>query len=181
MNAVLRLDASGLPQAWLNHQDAVSLMATDSVLWSMGDIVAKIRGGLNRATGERSLFEVPAIIGTVGSGGVHYLDKTPTLNNDELFARDRYMCMYCGETPMRRLLTRDHVFPQGRGGPDIWTNVVTACFRCNNRKGCKTPSEAAMPLLAVPYAPNYAEWLTLKNRNILGDQMSHLQSFFKQR
>jgi hypothetical protein len=32
-----------------------------------------------------------------------------------------------------------------------------------------------MPLLAVPYAPDVAEWLLLSNRRILIDQMRFLQ------
>jgi hypothetical protein len=32
-----------------------------------------------------------------------------------------------------------------------------------------------MPLLAVPYAPDVAEWLALSNRRILSDQMRFLR------
>ncbi|MBT8126011.1 MAG: HNH endonuclease, partial [Gammaproteobacteria bacterium] len=33
-----------------------------------------------------------------------------------------------------------------------------------------------MRLHAVPYTPNYAEWLILRNRNILADQMAFLKA-----
>jgi len=57
--------------------------------------------------------------------------------------------------------------------------VVTACKRCNARKGSHTPEEARMPLLAIPYVPNLAEYLVLRNRRILGDQMEFLKMQFK--
>jgi hypothetical protein len=58
--------------------------------------------------------------------------------------------------------------------------VVTACKRCNARKGSRSPEEAHMPLLAIPYVPNLAEYLVLRNRRILADQMEFLRVQFKQ-
>ena len=34
-----------------------------------------------------------------------------------------------------------------------------------------------MPLLAVPYTPNLAEYLILQNRRILADQMAFLKGY----
>mmetsp|Transcript_15254 Transcript_15254/g.26427 ORF Transcript_15254/g.26427 Transcript_15254/m.26427 type:complete len:136 (+) Transcript_15254:164-571(+) len=45
--------------------------------------------------------------------------------------RDKFCCQYCG---IRRDLTLDHVMPQSKGGKDTWTNLVTACTACNQRK-----------------------------------------------
>jgi hypothetical protein len=36
-----------------------------------------------------------------------------------------------------------------------------------------------MPLLAIPYVPNLAEYLFLRNRRILADQMEFLRSQFR--
>jgi 5-methylcytosine-specific restriction endonuclease McrA len=74
-------------------------------------------------------------------------------------------------------LTRDHVVPASRGGSSAWENCVTACRHCNQRKDDRTPEEAGMKLLAVPYTPNLAEYLILSNRRILADQMEFLLSF----
>ena len=63
-----------------------------------------------------------------------------------------------------------------KGGRDIWENVVAACFQCNSRKGNRTPQQASMPLLAVPYRPSWVEHLILSNRNILADQMTFLKN-----
>jgi 5-methylcytosine-specific restriction endonuclease McrA len=44
-------------------------------------------------------------------------------------------------------LTLDHILPRSRGGDTSPVNIVTACIKCNNRKGNRTPDEARMPLL----------------------------------
>jgi len=61
--------------------------------------------------------------------------------------------------------------PISRGGCDVWTNVVTSCRRCNNRKADRSPEEANMELLAIPFVPNQYEFLYLSNHNVLADQM----------
>ena len=50
-------------------------------------------------------------------------------------------------------LTIDHVIPRSRGGKNDWLNLVTACKKCNQKKGNKTPEEAGMPLLKKPIVP----------------------------
>ncbi|MEE2607151.1 MAG: HNH endonuclease, partial [Pseudomonadota bacterium] len=78
-------------------------------------------------------------------------------------------------------LSRDHVNPLSRGGSDVWTNVVTSCRRCNNRKADCVPEEANMELLAVPFVPNQYEFLYLSNHNVLADQMEFLSARFSRR
>ena len=109
------------------------------------------------------------------------LDPTPALTNVALFARDQHLCLYCGREFHRQQLTRDHVMPLSQGGRDHWENVVAACFHCNSRKGGRTPQQASMPLLAVPYRPSWIEHLILSNRNILADQMAFLKSHLPKR
>jgi 5-methylcytosine-specific restriction endonuclease McrA len=65
--------------------------------------------------------------------------------------RDSYTCQYCGERS--RDLTIDHVVPRSRGGLDHWDNVVSACVRCNVKKGDRTPREANMHLRSTPRRP----------------------------
>jgi len=82
--------------------------------------------------------------------------KGVTLTRQNIFKRDNFECQYCGT---RRELTIDHVFPRGRGGMDMWTNLVTACKKCNAKKGDYTPEEAQMALRRKPYKPSYAIFL----------------------
>jgi 5-methylcytosine-specific restriction endonuclease McrA len=72
-----------------------------------------------------------------------------------VLARDHYTCQYCGRQPSRKDLTVDHILPRSRGGHTAWENVVTACQRCNGRKGNRTPEEAGMRLLSPPVRPRY--------------------------
>lgn len=71
---------------------------------------------------------------------------------------------------MRKELQQEHIIPVSKGGATTWTNIVTACGTCNNAKGARTPSQAGMPLLYLPYAPTRAEALLLTNPHILDEQ-----------
>jgi hypothetical protein len=70
------------------------------------------------------------------------------------------------------------VTPLSRGGRDHWNNVVTACKRCNNHKAGRTPEEAGLELLAVPFTPTRAEYVYLQGKRILADQMEFLRTHF---
>lgn len=82
--------------------------------------------------------------------------KGVNLTRQNIFKRDCYECQYCGT---KRDLTIDHVVPRAKGGKDTWTNLVTACKRCNARKGDFTPEEAEMLLRKKPFKPSYAIFL----------------------
>ena len=173
---LLALDAHGRVLDWMSWQDAVCLYARGAVAWTLGDPCLTVRGGTCRATGTQSLLDLHPIVAARGHARPHALDPTPALTNPALFARDQHLCLYCGRECPRPQLTRDHVVPLSKGGRDTWANVVTACFHCNSRKGNRTPQQAGMPLLAIPYRPSWVEHLILSNRNILADQMAFLKN-----
>lgn len=103
----------------------------------------------------------------------------PPLTNRALFQRDQNICLYCGKRFRNGDLSRDHLIPMSRGGIDQWTNVVTACKRCNAYKGNRLLNECSLDLLALPYRPSHAEYLALTNSGrILGDQMAFLKKQF---
>ena len=178
---LLSLDAHGRVLDWMSWQDATCLYARDAVSWTLGDPCLTVHGGINRHSGERSMLELHPIIAARGHARPQALDPTPALTNAALFARDQHLCLYCGSEYHRQQLTRDHVMPLSQGGRDHWENVVAACFHCNSRKGGRTPQQASMPLLAVPYRPSWIEHLILSNRNILADQMAFLKSHLPKR
>ncbi|WP_158881780.1 HNH endonuclease [Rhodanobacter sp. L36] len=172
---VLSLDAAGRILDWISWQDAVCLYVRDAVAWTLGDPCLTVHGGINRA-GSQSLMHLHPIIASTGHCRDHAIDPAPALTNTALFARDRHICLYCGNHYSRGELTRDHVMPVSKGGHDEWENVVSACLACNLKKSNRTPQQAHMPLLAVPYRPSWVEHLILSNRNILADQMEFLVS-----
>jgi 5-methylcytosine-specific restriction endonuclease McrA len=47
----------------------------------------------------------------------------------------------------------DHVIPVCQGGGTTWQNLVACCLACNQRKGGRTPEQAAMQLKAQPKGP----------------------------
>jgi len=177
----LRTDIAGMPLDWVSYRDAVRLHHLGQVAYSLGSVLYRVRGGINASTGERSVVEVSSIIATYGDGYAAIKTRTgytPPLGNQALFARDAYMCMYCGEKPVIEMLSRDHVTPISRGGGDHWNNVVSACKRCNNRKAGQLPEEAGLSLLAVPFTPTHAEYVYLRGRRVLADQMEFLAAHF---
>jgi hypothetical protein len=76
-----------------------------------------------------------------------------------LFLRDNYTCQYCNIQYDAKFLTYDHIIPKSKwdyshGSPTTWTNITTACVRCNLKKGNRTPKDANMPLKNLPIKPN---------------------------
>lgn len=173
---VLKLNAGGMPDEWINYEDAAKYYAKDLIAWSMAPVTFDLHGGHCALTGERSILTINTIIAVKGHISDKRLKKSMRipLTNQTLWRRDHMMCAYCGDTFSDKHLTRDHVIPKAQKGKDIWTNVVTACRRCNQKKDDRTPEQSGMELLYIPYTPTKAEWLILKNRRILTDQMEFL-------
>jgi len=174
-NLILTLDNSGNPHSWSTWQDAITLKCKGLVAWEFGDEEFMFQGGVSRMTGQRSHIEVASIIAL--KSRFNNRERVPPFNNRNLFRRDLGICAYCGDQHSEGSLTKDHIMPASRGGVTSWTNCVTACTRCNGRKDDRTPEEAGMMLLYVPYVPDRAEGLILNNRNILADQMEFLKNF----
>lgn len=172
---ILITDSVGMPREWTDYQTAVCYHARGKVLWSIGDTIKTFLGGKN-LHGNVSRIDVAPIIGVIGPlVGREWLERTSMyVEREVLYARDRHVCCYCGHQIKTHLLTIDHVMPKSRGGKNIWMNAVSACKPCNHSKADRTPEEAGMPMLYVPYVPNAQEKFIMKNRNILADQMEFL-------
>ena len=178
---VLKLDIGGVPVEWLRWEDAATLYARGRVRWEAGAATFRLRGGA-RGDGSRSSMDINAIIAVGESIGRHRRSKR-MVSNRILFARDGYICLYCGRRFLAKDLTRDHITPASRGGMDVYTNLATSCRACNARKDDRTPEEAKMPLLALPYEPDMASYLLLlaSGRRITGCQHALLELFVDKR
>lgn len=88
--------------------------------------------------------------------------KKVVLTRKNILRRDGYKCCYCGRGDLT--LTIDHIIPKARGGTDSWDNLVTACTKCNNKKGDRTPEESNLNLLNNPYKPNHLMFI----KNVVG-------------
>lgn len=97
----------------------------------------------------RRRFPRPSVI------RIGYMIKRPRarvrLSKREIFRRDNYTCQYCGSREGR--LTLDHVVPRHQGGRHRWENLVTACAKCNLRKGGRSLDQAPMSLRRRPHEP----------------------------
>lgn len=172
---VLQLDATGFPQSWISCEDAALYYATDSVAWTLGEVMFTLRGGYNAALGGQSLISVHPVIAVKGVSRVNLFDAVPTLSNSSLFKRDKFTCGYCGDLfPGGKGLTCDHIVPVSRGGPGTFENCISACSKCNSAKGSKLLEEAGMKLLFTPYVPSIFEAFILRGRNISGDAHAYL-------
>lgn len=172
---ILALNANAEPIGWLDYEDYCKQAAKSKILWSTGQYEIVLRGGTNAKTGKQSTLKIDSIIAFANNvSPFSYRTHAPALTNDALFQRDRHLCAYCGQEYKRKELTRDHVHPQSKGGPDVWENVVTACKPCNSWKDDMTLEQAGMQLIYLPYEPNFYESMILNNRKILHDQMEFL-------
>lgn len=83
--------------------------------------------------------------------------------------RDRMTCACCGQRFHERELQCEHIRPESRGGHVTWMNLAMACAACNARKADRTPEEAGMPLVYLPYVPSRFEAILLDGRPIRAD------------
>ncbi|MEE8267285.1 MAG: HNH endonuclease [Gemmatimonadales bacterium] len=103
------------------------------------------------------------------------------VTNTFLFARDDYRCQYCQRTQAdlrhRECLTRDHLVPLSRGGKNTWANVVTACSRCNTRKGNRLAEECGMRPKVAPREPHFVH-LAWAVRRLSSIQSKYIRMFY---
>lgn len=176
MGKVLRLNIAGLPTSWITREDAAILYSRNMVSWEAGAKLPALLGGSNSKNGRQSSIDIRAIVATKGKAS-HCISQS-SFTNRMLFKRDNFRCMYCGLKLNAAELTRDHIFPSSRGGLDTWENTVASCKGCNQYKADRTPEEAGMALLAIPFRPNVFEAMYLAQHAVLADQMAYLEKRF---
>ncbi len=155
----LLLNSSYEPMRIVSWQKAL-------VLWFQGKVeVLEYHPAFARSV--RSSFQLPSVLRLKEyvrpriTGAVRFC-------RENVYIRDNFTCQYCGKSLPGRLLTLDHVVPASLKGQKNWTNVVSACRHCNQRKANRTPKTANMPLLSEPKSPSWLPTLELeiKNENV---------------
>lgn len=139
----LVLDATYAPVARVSWQRALTLFFANKV-----EVLEKYEDRKVRSVTLE--VHVPAVIRFFRA---HARKKGVKFSRDNVYARDKGRCQYCGRKVARDEATYDHVVPRGQKGPTNWENVVIACVPCNQKKGCRTPIQAGMTLLSFPHRP----------------------------
>jgi len=67
-----------------------------------------------------------------------YLKEWMSLRQ-EVFKLYGFKCYYCGAEKVKFEI--DHMIPVSKGGLDVLSNLVVACFKCNRKKGKRTAEE----------------------------------------
>ena len=101
------------------------------------------------------IFRLPSVLVLVQYVKLPF--KRAAISRTNVLRRDDYTCMYCGKKVNAHNGTVDHLLPQSRGGVHEWTNVTTACYKCNNKKDNLTVHEFekqyGYKLKRKPFAP----------------------------
>lgn len=153
MRDALLLNASYEPLEILDWKEAVNLLFRDKI-----EVLENHDKPVRTVSG---LFRIPSVCRLKEYVKVKRV-KT-RFSRDNIFRRDGYSCMYCGNSFAKKDLTYDHVMPKSRGGKTTWLNIATACKPCNMFKGDATPEEAGMRLLQQPHVPKLDKLVFMKS------------------
>jgi 5-methylcytosine-specific restriction endonuclease McrA len=110
--------------------------------------------GYERIGTSSGSLHVPRVLQLLGYGRIP--NASLRLSRRNVYLRDDYTCQYCARRMATKDLNLDHVTPRSKGGTASWVNLVTACRRCNFRKGNATPEAAGMRLLKPPRRPSWS-------------------------
>ncbi|MBI3180684.1 MAG: HNH endonuclease [Myxococcales bacterium] len=140
----LMLDVGYLPLARVRWRRALRLLLAGKV-----EMVEEYEGRCARAASLE--LRIPSVVRLLQvvrrrQGGVRF-------SRENVWARDKGRCQYCGARVSRLDFTYDHVVPRALGGATRWENVVVSCVPCNQRKGGRTPKGARMRLIGQPGMP----------------------------
>jgi 5-methylcytosine-specific restriction endonuclease McrA len=145
MESTLLLSATYEPIKVISWKKAVCLMFLEKV-----DVLEEYTRQVHSPT---MALRLPAVVKL--HRYVKNLPRRVKFSRQNLYHRDEYTCQYCHKPHPSSQLTYDHVIPRSRGGQTTWTNVVTACIRCNLKKGNKLPHQANLKLLKEPHEPKW--------------------------
>jgi 5-methylcytosine-specific restriction endonuclease McrA len=112
-----------------------------------GSISVEDFDGENMIHSPTKAFRVPSVIRLTKYVNVFRKRRDTAMKRARIYIRDRYRCQYCGDQKTAADLTLDHILPRAQGGESTPQNLVSACIKCNQRKGNRTPEQARMPML----------------------------------
>lgn len=157
MSTVLVLNQDYTPLTVCSVQRAFML-----IFLKKADLITQTKGKQLRSISHS--FPFPSVIRV--KYYIHIPYKGVVMSRHNIFKRDGGRCQYCGTS---KELTIDHVIPRSKGGKSIWTNLVTACQKCNSRKSDFSLDKIGMSLTKHPIKPSYITFLKMNNSARLDD------------
>ena len=127
----------------LRWQDAVKMKYEETI-----DVVSEYDDEISSPT---ITWKMPAVIRLRRSIKNH--KQGAKFSRVNVYTRDNHYCQYCCNKFPHHKLSYDHVVPRCAGGRTNWTNIVTACKRCNSKKDNRTCDEAGMFPRTLPAQP----------------------------
>ena len=116
-------------------------------MWFSGKLTVEETDGANVLHSPSTTIPIPSVVRLRNYVHVKRRRQETTMKRARIYIRDRYRCQYGGEHKHAKDLTLDHILPRAQGGESTPHNLVSACVKCNQRKGNRTPEQARMPLL----------------------------------
>jgi 5-methylcytosine-specific restriction endonuclease McrA len=148
MERTLLLNASYEPISVISAQRAVRLLF-------LGKVIVVSESNITWRSVSIAI-KVPSIVRMVNYvRGLSGKRDVVRLTRKNIMIRDKYTCQYCGTKKGPEHLNIDHIIPKSQGGKSEWLNLVASCVKCNNKKDCRTPSQAGMTLLKIPKKPDF--------------------------
>jgi len=83
----------------------------------------------------------------------------------KVFKRDGYACRYCGNDDVP--LTVDHLVLWEEGGPSIEENLVSACGKCNKKRGNMQYGDWLASQEYISRSANLDPYIIMMNSNLL--------------
>ena len=151
MERVLLLNQSYEPISVINWQRAITLFTLGKV-----EVIKEYD---NNIRSQYIVFKMPAVVRLLNA--FRRPRKRVKFNRQNILARDRWRCQYCGNKFAAKELTYDHVLPRAKGGTTCWENIVTSCIPCNLKKGDKTPQQVGLKLKKKPTRPDWVPIFTI--------------------
>jgi 5-methylcytosine-specific restriction endonuclease McrA len=142
MSSVLILNAGYEPLHRVSIQHAIRMLVRE---------VAVVEESIDDKT--IGHFPFPLVLRLVRYVKLNWRSSTPKWSKRRLLERDHYCCVYCG----KQATTVDHVIPRVNGGETTWLNTVSACLRCNGKKGSSSIEKSGMKLTKQPFKPTWKD------------------------
>lgn len=131
------------PHRIAGWQEAICLLVTEKI-----DVLEEYEATVSSPS---VTIQMPAVVRL--RRDISMFKKGVKFSRINVLTRDGFRCCYCGAKKADHELNYDHVVPRSQGGKKVWENIVTSCYRCNARKGNRSPAQAGLKMHFQPHRP----------------------------